>query len=74
MRLIPMVHQLTLNRHYTHRPLDPYIVRSHFATTIGSNRTQVPMRNDGMRPALACLNTVIRETANTCASSSAVKA
>jgi len=30
---------------------------------LGSNRTQVPMRNEGMRPALACLNIVRCETA-----------
>jgi len=32
------------------------------------------MRNDGMRPAFACLKIVIRETARTLASSSAVNA
>src|SRR6185295_16275218 len=40
----------------------------------GSNRTQVPMRNDGILPAFACLKIVILETVNMLASSSAVNA
>src|SRR5712692_7326542 len=48
--------------------------RSQRATDFGSNRTQVPMRNDGIRPAFACLKIVILETVNMLASSSAVKA
>jgi hypothetical protein len=51
-----------------------HIFRSHRATDIGSNRTQVPMRNDGIRPAFACLKIVILETVNMLASSSAVNA
>src|SRR5229473_1375396 len=51
-----------------------HIFRSHRATDVGSNRTQVPMRNDGIRPAFACLKIVILETVNMLASSSAVKA
>jgi hypothetical protein len=51
-----------------------HISRSHRATDFGSNRTQVPMRNDGIRPAFACLKIVILETVNMLASSSAVKA
>ena len=51
-----------------------HISRSHCATDFGSNRTQVPMRNDGIRPAFACLKIVILETVNMLASSSAVKA
>jgi hypothetical protein len=31
------------------------MVRSHLATAHGSNRTYVPMWNEGMRPAFACL-------------------
>ena len=49
------------------------IARSHRATDFGSNRTQVPMRNDGIRPALAC-SKILLETVNMLASSSAVKA
>ena len=48
--------------------------RSQRATDFGSNRTQVPMRNDGILPAFACLKIVILETVNMLASSSAVKA
>jgi len=48
--------------------------RSHCATARGSNLTHVPTRNEGMRPAFACLKIVIRETDRTRASSSAVKA
>jgi hypothetical protein len=51
-----------------------HISRSHRATDVGSNGTQVPMRNDGILPAFACLKIVIFETANMLASSSAVKA
>ena len=48
--------------------------RSQSATVFASKRTHVPMRNEGMRPAFACLKIVIRETASTFASSSAVNA
>src|SRR6266478_3322843 len=51
-----------------------HISRSHRATDVGSNRTHVPMRNDGIRPAFACLKIVILETVNMLASSSAVNA
>jgi hypothetical protein len=51
-----------------------HIPLSHRASDIGSNRTQVPMRNDGIRPAFACLKIVIFETVNMLASSSAVNA
>jgi len=51
-----------------------YLPLSHRATDVGSNRTQVPMRNDGIRPAFACLKIVILETVNMLASSSAVNA
>ena len=51
-----------------------HISRSHCATVFGSNRTQVPMRNDGILPAFACLKIVILETVNMLASSSAVNA
>lgn len=51
-----------------------YCRRSQFAVDLGSNLTQVPMRNDGIRPAFACLKIVIRETPNISASSSAVSA
>jgi len=50
------------------------MLRSHFATARGSNRTHVPTRKHGMRPAFASLNTVMRETANNSASSEAVRA
>ena len=56
------------NRHSLH------ISRSHCATVFGSNRTQVPMRNDGILPAFACLKIVILETVNMLARSSAVRA
>ena len=52
----------------------PHISRSHCATVFGSNRTQVPIRNDGILPAFACLKIVILETVNMLASSSAVNA
>jgi hypothetical protein len=51
-----------------------YCERSQFATALGSNRTQVPTRNEGMRPAEACLNMVTLETESNFDSSSAVKA
>src|ERR1700730_18573937 len=51
-----------------------YIFRSHVPTDVGSNRTHVPMRNDGILPAFACLKIVILETVKMLASSSAVKA
>src|SRR5712692_1619772 len=51
-----------------------HMPRSHCATVFGSNRTQVPMRNDGILPAFAFLKIVILETVNMLASSSAVKA
>ena len=51
-----------------------YILRSHVPTDLGSNLTQVPIRNDGILPAFACLKIVILETVNMLASSSAVKA
>ena len=51
-----------------------HIFRSHRATDVGSNRTQVPMRNDGIRPAFACLKIVILETVNMLARSPAVNA
>lgn len=51
-----------------------HIFRSHRATDVGSNRTQVPMRKDGILPAFACLKIVIFETVKMLASSFAVKA
>jgi len=51
-----------------------YWERSQLATALGSNRTQVPTRNDGMRPAAACLKIVTLETESNLDSSSAVKA
>jgi hypothetical protein len=48
--------------------------RNQFATALGSNRTQVPIRNDGMRPAAACLKIVTFDTERNFDSSSAVKA
>jgi hypothetical protein len=50
------------------------ILRSHWATERGSNRTHVPIRNDGMRPDLAGFKMVIFETVNKSASSLAVSA
>jgi hypothetical protein len=41
-----------------------HIFLNHFATARGSNRTQVPILKEGMRPAFASLNTVMRDTAN----------
>jgi hypothetical protein len=52
----------------------PHFSRSHRATDVGSNLTHVPMRNEGILPALACLKIVILETVNMLASSFAVKA
>jgi len=40
----------------------------------GSNRTQVPIRKQGILPAAACLKMVTLETESSSASSSAVKA
>jgi len=51
-----------------------YCFRSQFATALGSNRTHVPMRNEGMRPAFACLKIVTCETAKILESSLAVRA
>lgn len=51
-------------RRVPHRQM-PYIVRSRFATMTGSKRTHAPLRNEGIRPAFACLKIVIRETAST---------
>ncbi len=39
-----------------------YMLLSHCATALGSKRTHVPMRNEGIRPTFACLKTVIFET------------
>jgi integrase len=47
---------------------------SHCATALGSKRTHVPIRNEGIRPAFACLKTVIFETFSVLDSSSAVRA
>ena len=47
---------------------------SQFATALGSNRTQVPTRNEGIRPAAACLKIVTLDTERSFARSSAVKA
>jgi hypothetical protein len=52
----------------------PHICRNHCATIFGSNRTHVPIRNDGILPAFACLKIVTLATVNILASSSAVKA
>ena len=57
-----------------HLPFDSHCALSHFATVKGSNRTQVPMRNEGMRPAFACLKIVMCETAKSLESSLAVRA
>jgi hypothetical protein len=54
--------------------LHVYWERSQLATALGSNRTQVPTRNDGMRPAAACLKIVTLETEKSFDSSWAVKA
>ncbi len=51
-----------------------YRARSHFATAVGSKRTHVPTRKEGMRPAFAILKIVAREIANNMLSSSAVRA
>ena len=50
------------------------MLRSQFATARGSNRTHVPTRNDGIRPAAACLKIVTLDTERSFARSSAVKA
>jgi len=50
------------------------MLRSQFATALGSNRTQVPTRNEGIRPAAACLKIVTLDTERSFAKSSAVKA
>jgi hypothetical protein len=47
---------------------------SHCATALGSNLTHVPTRNEGIRPAAACLKIVTLDTKRSFASSSAVKA
>jgi hypothetical protein len=47
--------------HYTNNSKS-YIFRSHCATALGSNRTQVPTRNEGIRPAAACLKIVTLDT------------
>jgi len=49
-----------------------YTLRSQFATARGSNRTHVPIRNDGIRPAAACLKIVTSDTQRKPASSLAV--
>src|SRR6266536_2587864 len=51
-----------------------YRARSHFATAVGSKRTHVPTRKEGIRPAFAILKIVAREIANNRLSSSAVRA
>ena len=51
-----------------------YCFLSQSAVVFGSNRTHVPMRNEGMRPAFACLKIVTCETAKMLASSLAVRA
>ena len=50
------------------------MLRSQFATALGSNRTHVPTRNEGIRPAAACLKIVTLDTERSFARSSAVKA
>ena len=47
---------------------------SQLATAFGQNLTDVPMRNDGILPDLACLKIVMREIDSNFARSSAVKA
>lgn len=56
------------------RAAECYIFRNQFATARGSNRTQVPIRNEGIRPAAACLKIVTLETERSFDRSSAVKA
>jgi hypothetical protein len=51
-----------------------YWFLSQFATARGSNRTQVPIRNDGILPAAACLKIVTFDTESNFARSSAVRA
>ena len=55
-------------------PPPGYILRNQFAIAHGSNRTQEPIRKEGMRPVFASLKTVMRDTANNRASSRAVRA
>src|ERR1700726_2444021 len=50
-----------------------YICRSHVPTDFGSNLTQVPIRNDGILPAFACLKIVILDTVNVLEVSHTVK-
>src|SRR5579863_5841973 len=52
----------------------PHALRSHSATARGSKRTQVPIRNEGILPAWACLKIVFLLTLRTWDSSSAVNA
>jgi hypothetical protein len=47
---------------------------SHCATALGSNLTQLPTRNEGIRPDAASLKIVIGETWSNVAISFAVKA
>lgn len=47
-------------------------MRNQFATALGSNRTQVPTRNEGILPAAACLKIVTSATQRKPASSLAV--
>src|ERR1017187_5781431 len=49
-----------------------YMRRNQVATARGSNRTQVPTRNEGILPAAACLKIVTSETQRKPASSLAV--
>ena len=39
-----------------------FLLRIHSATACGSNRTHVPILNEGILPLAACLKIVIRET------------
>jgi hypothetical protein len=52
----------------------PYCLRNQLATARGSNRTQVPTRNDGILPAAAILKTVTGDTQRSFDSSFAVSA
>ena len=56
------------------RDLLGYFSRYQAATTRGSNRTQVPILKQGIRPAFANLKIVIRETASNSESWAAVRA
>jgi hypothetical protein len=60
-------------RYFPKRQAECYTFRNHVAITFGSNLTQVPILNEGRRPAFASLNTVMRDTANNSASSTAVR-